>query len=155
MQLFLGVLGTTGIETCDIIKGIVKETNPDLIIVVDALAAKDMNRISRTIQITNTGIAPGSGVKNNRFKIDKEELGVPVVAVGIPTVVGVPTIINEATSYLFNKFPQVSNELKNVNYMDEILNNNDFNFMVTPNNIDDIITNLSSILSEGINKALS
>ncbi len=150
-----GVLGTTGIETADIIKGIVKEVNPNLIILIDALAAKDMKRIGRTIQITNTGIAPGSGVKNNRNEITEKVLGVPVIAVGIPTVVGVPTIINDATTYLFGKFPLLKSEMNAENYMQNILNNEDYDFMVTPNDIDDIITNLSSLLAEGINKALS
>lgn len=149
-----GVLGTTGIETGDIIKGIVEKINPDFVIVVDALAAKDMNRISRTIQISNTGITPGSGVKNNRFSITKESLGIPVIAIGVPTVVGVPTIVNDAISYVSDKFPDVKAPLENNNYMQEILENKDFDFMVTPNDIDDIITNISNLVAEGINTAL-
>lgn len=117
-----GVLGTTGIDTCEIIKGIVEKTSPDAVIVVDALAAKEMHRISHTIQITNTGIIPGSGVQNSRNAINKEVLGIPVIAVGVPTVAGIPSMIDE-------------------------------NFMVTPNTIDDIITNLSRIIAEGINRA--
>ena len=150
-----GVLGTTGIETSDIIKGIVEKVSPDLVIVIDALAAKDMNRISRTIQISNTGITPGSGVKNNRFAISKEVLGVPVVAIGVPTVVGVPTIVDEAISYVFEKFPEVNESMKDKNYMQDILENKKFDFMVTPNSVDDIITNLSRLLADGINKALN
>lgn len=117
-----GVLGTTGIDTCEIIKGIVEKTSPDAVIVVDALAAKEMHRISHTIQITNTGIIPGSGVQNSRNAINREVLGIPVIAVGVPTVAGIPSMVNE-------------------------------NFMVTPNTIDDIITNLSRLIAEGINKA--
>ena len=117
-----GVLGTTGIDTCEIIKGIVEKTSPDAIIVVDALAAKEMHRISHTIQITNTGIIPGSGVQNSRNAINKDVFGIPVIAVGVPTVAGIPSIIDE-------------------------------NFMVTPNTIDDIITNLSRLIAEGINRA--
>lgn len=150
-----GVLGTTGIETSDIIKGIVNATNPDLVIVVDALAAKDMNRISRTIQVSNTGIIPGSGVKNNRFAISKDSLGIPVIAIGVPTVVGVPTIVSDAMSYVFEKSSDVKETLKDSNYMQDILENKKFDFMVTPNNIDDIITNISRIIAEGINLALS
>lgn len=119
-----GVLGTTGIDTRDIIKGITEKTNPNAIIVVDALAAKEMHRISHTIQISNTGITPGSGVKNDRNAINQEALGIPVIAVGVPTVIGIPSMVND-------------------------------NLMVTPNTIDDIITNLSRIIAEGINLAFS
>lgn len=117
-----GVLGTTGMDTCEIIKGIVEKTQPDAVVVVDALAAKEMHRISHTIQITNTGITPGSGVKNNRNAINQEALGVPVIAIGVPTVAGIPSLLDE-------------------------------NFMVTPNTIDDIITNLSRLIAEGLNRA--
>ena len=137
-----------------IVKGIVEKTKPDLVIVVDALAAKDMNRISRTIQVSNTGITPGSGVKNNRFSLTRESLGVPVIAVGVPTVVGVPTIVNEAIEYVSEKIPDVKTPLENENYMQNILENKDFDFMVTPNDIDDIISNISRLVSEGINSAL-
>lgn len=119
-----GVLGTTGIDTCEIIKGIVEKTSPDAVIVVDALAAKEMYRISHTIQVTNTGIIPGSGVQNNRNAINQKALGVPVIAIGVPTVAGIPSMIDE-------------------------------NFMVTPNTIDDIITNLSRLIAEGINQAFA
>lgn len=149
-----GVLGTTGIETGEIVKGIVEKIQPNLVVVVDALAAKDMNRISRTIQISNTGITPGSGVKNNRFSITSESLGVPVIAIGVPTVVGVPTIVNEAIEYVADKFEDVKSPLENKNYMQDILENKDFDFMVTPNDIDDVISNLSRLVADGINTAL-
>ena len=119
-----GVLGTTGMDTCEIIKGVVEKTKPDAVVVVDALAAKEMHRISHTIQITNTGITPGSGVKNNRNAINQEALGVPVIAIGVPTVAGIPSLLDE-------------------------------NFMVTPNTIDDIISNLSRLIAEGINHAFT
>ena len=119
-----GVLGTTGMDTCEIIKGIVEKTLPDAVVVVDALAAKEMHRISHTIQITDTGITPGSGVKNNRNAINQEALGIPVIAIGVPTVAGIPSLLDE-------------------------------NFMVTPNTIDDIITNLSRLIAEGINRAFT
>lgn len=149
-----GVLGTTGIETSDIIKGIIREISPDMLIVIDALAAKDMNRISRTIQISNTGITPGSGVKNNRSSLTKETLGIPVIAIGVPTVVGVPTIVDEAISYVREKSPEANEVLNQNNYMHDILESKKFDFMVTPNTIDDIITNLARLISEGINEAL-
>lgn len=152
-----GVLGTTGIETCEIVKGIVEKVCPDLVIVIDALASKNMDRISKTIQIADTGIIPGSGVGNSRFAITKETLGVPTIVIGIPTVVGVPTIVDEAISYVINKSNDEiqKEELKNTNYMKEILENKKFDFMVTPKDIDDIIENLSDLVANSINMALN
>lgn len=152
-----GVLGTTGIETSEIVKGIVERINPDLVIVIDALASKNMDRISKTIQIADTGIIPGSGVGNSRFAITKETLGVPTIVIGIPTVVGIPTIVNEAISYVIEKSADDTQkkELQRKNYMKEILENKKFDFMVTPKDIDDIINNLSTLVANSINMALN
>ncbi len=153
-----GVLGTTGIETSEIVKGIVERVKPDLVIVIDALASKNMDRISKTIQIADTGIIPGSGVGNSRFAITKETLGVPTIVIGVPTVVGIPTIVDEAISYVIEKTSEddtEKEELKNKNYMKEILENKKFEFMVTPKDIDDIINNLSNLVANSINVALN
>lgn len=152
-----GVLGTTGIETSEIVKGIVNRVNPNLVIVIDALASKNMDRISKTIQIADTGIIPGSGVGNSRFAITKEVLGVPVVVIGVPTVVGVPTIVDEAINFVIDNHLQESQkeELSKTNYMKEILENKKFDFMVTPKDIDDIISNLSVLVADSINMALN
>lgn len=152
-----GVLGTTGIETSEIVKGIVERINPDLVIVIDALASKNMDRISKTIQIADTGIIPGSGVGNSRFAITKETLDVPTIVIGIPTVVGIPTIVNEAISYVIEKSADDTQkkELQRKNYMKEILENKKFDFMVTPKDIDDIINNLSILVANSINMALN
>ncbi len=153
-----GVLGTTGIETSEIVKGIVERVKPDLVIVIDALASKNMDRISKTIQIADTGIIPGSGVGNSRFAITKETLGVPTIVIGVPTVVGIPTIVDEAISYVIEKTTEddtEKEELKNRNYMKEILENKKFDFMVTPKDIDDIINNLSNLVANSINVALN
>ena len=153
-----GVLGTTGIETSEIVKGIVERVKPDLVIVIDALASKNMDRISKTIQIADTGIIPGSGVGNSRFAITKETLGVPTIVIGVPTVVGIPTIVDEAISYVIEKTTEDDAEkdkLKNKNYMKEILENKKFDFMVTPKDIDDIINNLSNLVANSINVALN
>lgn len=152
-----GVLGTTGIETSEIVKGIVNRVNPNLVIVVDALASKNMDRISKTIQIADTGIIPGSGVGNSRFAITKEVLGVPVVVIGIPTVVGVPTIVDEAINFVIDRHTndEQKEKLKQTNYMKEILENKKFDFMVTPKDIDDIIENLSILVADSINMALN
>ncbi len=97
-----GVMGTTGMETKDVILGIFKQTNPDFLIVIDALAASHLERLNKTIQITNTGIHPGSGVGNHRAEISKDTLGVPVIALGIPTVVDAVTIVSNTIHYLFD-----------------------------------------------------
>ena len=151
-----GVLGTTGIETSEIVKGIVDKIHPNLVIVIDALASKNLDRISKTIQISDTGIIPGSGVGNSRFAITSEVLKVPVIVIGIPTVVGIPTIVDDAINYAISQSADETQKetLKNANYMKDILENKKFDFMVTPKEIDDMVNNLSSIISESINKAL-
>lgn len=142
-----GVLGTTGIDTCEIVKGIVEKTQPELVIVIDALAAKEIHRVGTTIQISNAGIVPGSGVKNNRNEISLKTLGIPVVAMGVPTVVSVPSIVHDATD-------SVLNETEKNRVIESITLNKKYDFMVTPNTIDDIVENLSRILASSINAAL-
>jgi len=93
-----GVMAQTGMETVEIIKGIVKETNPKLIIVIDALASRSVNRLNTTIQLTDTGINPGSGVGNNRKAINEESVGTKVIALGVPTVVDAFTIVADTMS---------------------------------------------------------
>lgn len=95
-----GVMGTTGIETFDIIASVIKEIEVDYVIVVDALAAASISRVNRTIQITDTGISPGSGVGNKRKEISKETLGLPVLAIGVPTVVDAVTIASDTIEYI-------------------------------------------------------
>ena len=95
-----GVMAQTGIETREILMGTIRETNPDLLIVVDALAARSVSRLNKTIQMTNTGIAPGAGIGNQRFGIDEETMGVPVIAIGIPTVIDAATIVNDTMERL-------------------------------------------------------
>ena len=143
-----GVLGTTGIDTCEIVKGIVEKTNPELVIGIDALAAKEIHRVGTTIQISNAGIVPGSGVKNNRNEISEKTLGVPVIALGIPTVVSIPSIVNDAT----DSFLTESEKNRVIN---AITLNKKYDFMVTPNTIDDIVENLSRILAKSINYAIN
>lgn len=143
-----GVLGTTGIDTCEIVKGIVEKTQPELVIVIDALAAKEIHRVGTTIQISNAGIVPGSGVKNNRNEISHKTLGIPVVAIGVPTVVSVPSIVYDATDCVLNE-----NEKNRV--INSITLNKKYDFMVTPNTIDDIVENLSRILASSINLAVN
>lgn len=94
-SLVPGVMAQTGMETLEIIKGVVEETRPDVVLVIDALAARNTRRLSRTIQISDTGINPGSGVGNHRNGINKEALGVPVISIGVPTVVDAATIVGD------------------------------------------------------------
>ena len=111
-SLVPGVMGTTGIETKEIIEGVIEKTKPDFLVVIDALAASSLERINKTIQITDTGIHPGSGLLNNRFEISKETLGLPVIAIGIPTVVDATTIVSNTINYIFRHF---SYEKENIN----------------------------------------
>lgn len=129
-----GVLGQTGIEVFEIIQSLTKKTNPDLIIAIDALAAKSIDRLGTTIQITDTGISPGSGVENKRAEISKNTLNVPVIALGMPTVVDMETIVSEMCPN-----QQISSSSS---------------MMVTPRNIDQIILRSSSLISSSINQAL-
>ena len=119
-----GVMGTTGIETSDIISSIVDKINPDFIIVVDALASQSIERVNKTIQMTDTGIHPGSGVGNSRKEISEEVLGIPVVAIGVPTTVDAVTIVSDTINYMY----------KHVIYTRDNINNPGNKLMVsTPN----------------------
>jgi len=108
-----GVMGSTGIEAHNIINGIVKEINPDFIIVIDALASSSVDRVNKTIQMTDTGIHPGSGVGNTRREISNNTLGIPVIAIGIPTVVDAVTIVSDTLKYLLKKFSYNKDNINN------------------------------------------
>lgn len=136
-----GVMARTGMESMEIIRGVADSTEPDVIIVVDALAARSTKRLNRTIQITNTGIHPGSGVGNHRSTLNEETIGKPVIAIGIPTVVDAATIVNDAVGRQYEDIPLAN--------MSELAN-----MYVTGKDIDEIIARLSFTVSEGINMAL-
>ena len=188
-----GVMATTGIETSDLIKGIVDKIRPSFIMVVDALAASSISRINKSIQITDTGIHPGSGVGNKRKEISSDTLGIPVIGIGVPTVVESSTIVYDTINYLFKHISYIKdNQNKNKliftrnNYLDkikdreltleeqkdvlgligelsdiekknlinEVLNAINYNFIVTPKEVDFQIDKLAELLSNGINKSL-
>lgn len=158
-----GVLGTTGIETGEIIKGIVEKIKPDLIIAIDALASRKIERIATTIQIANSGIVPGSGLGNHRNAITKETMGVPVIAIGVPTVVEAAVIANDALELLAKKMQNETTKNKELqkileqNNYEEIksaLMPNDINLVVTPKDIDELIENIKEIIVKGINFAM-
>lgn len=158
-----GVLGTTGIETVEILKGIVDNIHPKLVIVIDALASRSIERISSTIQLSDTGIVPGAGVGNTRSEISKNTLGIPVVAIGIPTVVETAVLVNDCLDIFIEKLQDEAksndylNKLKEEdNYQEirEVLLPKDYNLIVTPKEIDDLIENMSQIVARGINNAV-
>ena len=108
-----GVMGETGIETSDLIKGVVDKIKPDFVITVDALASSSIERVNKTIQMTDTGIHPGSGVGNKRKEISKVTIGVPVIAVGVPTVVDAASIVSDTINYMYKNFAYTKANINN------------------------------------------
>lgn len=146
-----GVMAQNGMETAEIIKGVIDQTTPDIVIVIDALAARTLHRLNRTIQITDTGIHPGSGVGNHRNALTQDSLGIPVIAIGIPTVVDAATIVRDALDDFSKKTTHaidlrvLQNECTNT--MLQELNN----MYVTGKDVDAIIKRLSFTISEALN----
>ncbi len=125
------VFGSTGIESKDVILGVVREIKPDFIIAIDSLAASNIDRCQKTIQITNTGIHPGSGIGNNRGEISKETIHIPVIAIGIPTVVSSAVIVNDTLNYLMRKISYHKN-----NYAkDKLIHKNNLNYLKAKDNL--------------------
>ena len=158
-----GVLGTTGIETVEILKGIVDNIHPKLVIVIDALASRSIERISSTIQISDTGIVPGAGIGNTRAEISQRTLNIPVIAIGIPTVVETAVLVNDCLDLFIEKLQNEAksndslNKMKEKDNYEEIkeaLVPNDYNLIVTPKEIDDLIENMKDIVAGGINSSL-
>ncbi|MGI9859836.1 GPR endopeptidase [Moorella naiadis] len=152
-----GVLGTTGIETAEIIRGVVEKIKPRVIIAIDALAAGDLNRVGSSIQISDTGINPGSGVGNQRLGINLQTMEVPVIAIGIPTVVHAGVIIFEAINRLQEAFPNVNlpfNQVLAQNLSRNVLSPFGGNLTVTPKEVDDLVHNLAWVISNALNRSL-
>lgn len=139
-----GVSGTTGIETSDIVKKSVELTDPEVVLVIDALAARSIERVSTTIQITDTGISPGAGMGNNRNGINKDTIGAKVIAIGVPTVIDATTIIRDVMKDNTHCTDEIEKYIEEYNQQ----------MIVTSTDIDMIIEEFSSILAEGINKTL-
>ncbi len=151
-----GVLGLTGIETAELCRGLVRHVRPSAVIAIDALAAYETERICTTVQITDTGIEPGSGVGNHRLGLTKETLGVKVIAVGVPMVVYASTIARDAMARLIDEYglfasghEQAANELLR-QVSDGFLGD----MVVTPREIDELVLNVADLLSDGLNQAL-
>ena len=160
-----GVMAQTGMETLEIIRGVVEETKPSLVIAIDALAARSTKRLSPTIQNTDTGINPGSGVGNHRHALTRETLGVPVIAIGIPTVVDAATIVNDTMENLIEAMEQ-SDHMKGFGntwrefdssekyqLIRELISPHLNGMFVTPKDIDDTIKRISFTVSEALNMA--
>ena len=167
-----GVLGTTGIETSEIITSVCNEVKPDIVIAIDSLASSSINRLGTTIQLSNTGITPGAGVRNKREGINQNTLNVPVIAIGVPTVVDMATITSEAIDKMVEVTKQkIENGDNSVNkeQIERVINifNDDNkynmianvldtdNFIVTPKEIDDVIQIVSDLISSGINISIN
>ncbi len=161
-----GVMAQTGKETAEILKGIIEETKPDLLIAIDALAARSIRRLGTTIQVTDTGIHPGSGVGNHRHSLTKESLGVPVLAIGVPTVVGAAAIVHDTVNTMIETlannmatkgmgdFIQEMSSDEQYDLIRELLEPEFGSLYVTPPNIDEMIGRLSFTISEGIHQAV-
>lgn len=154
-----GVLGITGIETEEIIRGLVEQVKPSMVIVIDALCSGSVERINTTIQITDTGITPGAGVGNKRKTINSESLGVPVIAIGVPTVVDAATIAAAGLDIALN----ISESCRELSQLDDgeryeriksAIEPEFGNMIVAPKDVDNIIADISSVIANGINISL-
>lgn len=148
-----GVMAQTGMETSEIIKGIIDETNPKLIIVIDALASRSINRLNTTVQLTDTGISPGSGIGNHRKSLDMATLGTKVIALGVPTVVDAATIVADTLTQYMEKNDFGEEDI--FKFISEVNGEQMDNMFVTPKNIDESVKRISYTISEAINSCFA
>ncbi len=144
-----GVMAQTGMESAEIVKGIVQETKPDFVVAIDALAARNTKRLNRTIQIADTGINPGAGVGNHRSGINKDTLGVPVIAIGVPTVVDAATIVNDTMENFITALGYDATEKYEL--IKELISPHLHGLFVTPKDIGDTVESIGDIITEGLN----
>ncbi|MDR3239935.1 MAG: GPR endopeptidase [Clostridiales bacterium] len=162
-----GVMGLTGIETVEIVRGVVDRVKPDLVVAIDALAARRTSRINATIQMSDTGVNPGSGVGNRRLGLNEETLGAPIIAIGVPTVVDAATLVNDTMDRMLASMAQQAPKGTEfyqmlINLADEekyqliaeILNPYTGNMFVTPKEVDAVIERLAGIIANALNMAL-
>lgn len=142
-----GVMAQTGMETSEIVQGIVGETHPDVVVAIDALAARSTKRLNRTIQITDTGIHPGSGVGNHRVGLTEENLKVKVIGIGVPTVVDAATIVYDSMAHLLDTLEETEKK----EFLEEIISPHLHSMFVTPKDVDETVKYLSFTISEGLN----
>jgi spore protease len=148
-----GVMAQTGMETLEIIKGVIQETKPKLLIVIDALASRSINRLNTTVQLTDTGISPGSGVGNNRKALNMENLGTKVVALGVPTVVDAATIVADTLTEYMQRNGFGEEDI--FNFISEVNGQQMYNMFVTPKNIDESVKRISYTISEALNSCFA
>lgn len=146
-----GVMAQTGMETSEIVEGVVSMTKPDVVIAIDALAARSTKRLNRTIQITDTGINPGSGVGNHRVGLTEENLQVKVIGIGVPTVVDAATIVHDSMAHLLD----VLDEAEQKEFLEEMISPHLHSMFVTPKDVDETVKYLSFTISEGLNMAFA
>lgn len=162
-----GVMGLTGIESSEIIKGIAEKTKPSLIIAIDALAARKASRINSTVQMSDTGVTPGAGVGNTRGALNRDSMGVPVIAIGVPTVVDAATLVNDSLNSILGSMLEASDKGKDFyRTLQELSGEEKYslisacldpyteNMFVTPKEVDSVVDTLADIISGGINMAL-
>lgn len=157
-----GVMAQTGIETVEILKGICQNIEVDALIVIDALAARSSKRLNKTIQLTDTGISPGSGVGNNRKMITKDNMELPVVAIGVPTVISVPSLVDDSMDLIADAFNQKYGKGIMKEFTDEqrydlacsLVEPELVDMFVTPKNIDELVKRISFTISEAINSII-
>lgn len=163
MAIAPGVMAQTGMETGEILRGIIGKTEPEVLVVIDALAAKTSGRLNKTIQICDTGIAPGAGVGNERQEISEKTMGIPVIAVGVPTVISVPAMAGDimqsfleslGDEKMLNIYESWSDQEK-YRFMAESLHEELFGLFVTPKEIDEAVKRISYTISEGINRVIA
>ena len=143
-----GVMAQTGMETMEIIRGVVQEAKPDVVLAVDALAARSMRRVNTTIQLTDTGINPGSGVMNNRHGLNMETLGVPVIGIGVPTVVDAAAIVHDAVLPFLEGLELEDREA----LLGDILTEGLRYLFVTPKDIDEVVDGIGQTIAEALNR---
>lgn len=145
-----GVMGQSGMEAVEVIKGVVREIKPDVVVVIDALAARSTERLNRTVQMTDSGISPGAGVGNFRSEISKKVLGVPVIAVGVPTVIDAATIVSDRMERALQKNGLTESEIEQFLQM---LPEEEDRFFVTPKDVDEAVRRIADVIAQGIDRA--
>lgn len=158
-----GVMAQTGMETGEILQGIIDRTNPEVMVVIDALAAKTAGRLTKTVQLCDTGIAPGAGVGNERKEISEKTMGIPVIAIGVPTVISVPAIAGDIMQSFLESLGEERmldvyaswSDKEKYRFLGESLHEELFGLCVTPKEIDESIRRISYTISEGINRVIA
>ncbi|MCL1859496.1 MAG: GPR endopeptidase [Oscillospiraceae bacterium] len=148
-----GVLGQTGMETAEIILSVTEEVNPSLVIIIDALASRKVSRLATTVQLSNTGISPGSGVGNHRQAIDSKLLGTKVISIGVPTVVDAATLSYDVLEEAYKYLDIIPDDRLTLDILNASLEEMGGNFFVTPKESDIIINEVSKVIGYGINRA--